>query len=122
MELLEKNGSVSIHMRNIQYLAIEMFRVSKNLSQPIMIYIFKENNQSCYNRIKTCEFSRLLAKSLYRASKSVLFLEPTKWNMALDDYKDIDNVNTYKNKIKQRNPENCLCRLYKIYLSNKGFV
>ena len=87
-----------------------------------MNYIFKENNQSCYNRVKTCEFSRPLAKSVYRASKSVLFLEPTKWNMALDDYKYIDNVNTFKNKIKQWNPENCLCTLYKIYVSNKGFV
>ena len=87
-----------------------------------MNYIFKENNQSCYNRIKTCEFPRTLAKSVYRASKSVLFLEPTKWNMALDDYKYTDNVNTFKNKIKQWNPENCLCTLYKIYVSNKGFV
>ena len=65
-----------------------------------MNYIFKENTHSCYNRIKTCEFSRPLAKSVYRASKSVLFLEPTKWNMALDDYKYTDNVNTFKNKIK----------------------
>ena len=42
--------------------------------------------------------------------------------MVLDDYKDIDNVNTFKNKIKSGKPENCLCRLCKIYLSNKGFV
>ena len=31
-ELLEKDGSVSIHYQNIQQLAIEMFKVSKGLS------------------------------------------------------------------------------------------
>ena len=35
-ELLEKDGSVTVHIRNIQKLAIEMFKVFKNLSPPII--------------------------------------------------------------------------------------
>ena len=34
--LLEKDGSVSIHERNIKILATEMFKVSKNLAPPQM--------------------------------------------------------------------------------------
>ena len=39
--ILEKNGSVSIHERNIEILAKEMFKVSKNLAPPQMYEIFK---------------------------------------------------------------------------------
>ena len=66
-----------------------------------MNYIFKQKNQSRYNWIKIFELSRLLAKSVYRASKSVSFLETSKLGMVLDYYKDIDNVNTFENKIKK---------------------
>ena len=43
-ELLEKDDSVSIHMRNIP-LAIERFHVSRNISPPIMNDIFKTKGQ-----------------------------------------------------------------------------
>ena len=32
-------------------------------------------------------------------------------DMLPDDYKDIDNLNTFKNKIKKWKPKNCPCRL-----------
>ena len=40
-ELLNKDNSVSIHIRNIQRLAIEMFRFYNGLSPPLMNNIFK---------------------------------------------------------------------------------
>ena len=42
--------------------------------------------------------------------------------MLPEDYKDIYNLNTFKNKIKKWKPENCPCRLCKVYIDNKGFV
>ena len=38
--LLEKDSSVSIHDRNIQWLATEMYKVSKGLSPPVVSNIF----------------------------------------------------------------------------------
>ena len=38
--LLEKDSSVSIHDRNIQCLATEMYQVNNGLSPPIVINIF----------------------------------------------------------------------------------
>ena len=43
-ELLEKDGSVSIHMRNIQILATEMYQLINKLSSPIMNRVFKLNS------------------------------------------------------------------------------
>ena len=39
-ELLEKDGSVSIHERNLQVLATEMYKISNGLSTPLIKDIF----------------------------------------------------------------------------------
>ena len=48
-ELLEKGGSVSIHMKNMKILAIEMYKLINNLSPPAMNMVFKKNSDSRYN-------------------------------------------------------------------------
>ena len=40
-KLLEKSGSVTIHHRNIQLLAIEIYKALNNLSSPLMAKLFK---------------------------------------------------------------------------------
>ena len=45
-ELLEKDGSVSIHMRNIQILATERHKLINNLSPTNMNRVFKLNSDS----------------------------------------------------------------------------
>ena len=43
-DLLDKDKSVSIHLKNLQTLALEMFKVAKNLSAPIKSEIFEKRN------------------------------------------------------------------------------
>ena len=109
-------------MKNIQSLAIEMFRVSINISPPFINDIFKQKDNSRYNLRQISEFSRSLIKSVYHGSESVSFLGPKIWDMQVNDYKDIDKLNTFKNKIKKWKSENCPCRLCKVYMNNTGFV
>ena len=40
-ELLNQGSSVSVHVRNIQRLAVQMFKFCNGLSPPIMSNIFK---------------------------------------------------------------------------------
>ena len=68
-ELLEKHGSVSIHIRNIQSLTIEMFRVSRSVTPTIMNDIFKQKDYSWYNLRHISVFSKPLAKSVYQEKK-----------------------------------------------------
>ena len=44
-DLLQKNNSVSIRMKNLQYLATEIYKVKNTLSPEIMkeVFIFQEN-------------------------------------------------------------------------------
>ena len=50
-ELLEKDKSVTIHHRNLQTLAYEIFKVKKNMAPEILTEIFpqKESNYSLRN-------------------------------------------------------------------------
>ena len=121
-ELLEKDGSVSIHMRNTQILATEMYKLISNLSPPIMNGFFKLNSDSRYNLRQISQFSRSLVRSVYHGTESISYLGPKIWDILPDDYKTIQNLDTFKIKIKKWKPENCPCRLCKVYIDRVGFL
>ena len=57
-ELLNKDNSVSIHIRNIQRLAIEIFSFYNGLSPPLMNNIFKLKAENPYHLKQVSHFSR----------------------------------------------------------------
>ena len=67
--------------------------------------IFKQKDDNCYNLRQMSGFSSPLVKSFYHGNEYVSFLGSKIWGMLLDDYNDIDNLNTFKNKIKKWKPE-----------------
>ena len=80
-ELPNKDSSVSIHIRNIQKLAIEMFRFYKGLSPPLMINIFKLRAENTYNLRRVSEFSSLMVQSVYHRTESISYLGPKIWDI-----------------------------------------
>ena len=64
-----------IHMKDIQSLAIEMFRDSRNQSPPIMNDILHKRT------IVGSKFLKPLVKSVHYGSESVSFLGPKIWDM-----------------------------------------
>ena len=70
-ELLNKDNSVSPHIRNIQRLAIEMIRFYNGLSPPLMKNIFKLKVENPYNLRHVSEFSRPMVKSVYHETESI---------------------------------------------------
>ena len=75
-ELLNKDSSAPIHIRNIQMLAIEMFRFYTGLSSPLMNNIFKLRVEDPYNVRHVSDFSRLIVKSVYHGTGSTSYLGP----------------------------------------------
>ena len=121
-ELLEKDGSVSIHMRNIQILATRMCKLINKLSPPIMNRVFKLNSDSRYNLKYILQISRSLVKSVYHGTENISYLDPKIWHILTDDYKTIQNLDAFKIKIKKWKPENCPGRLCKVYIDRVDFL
>ena len=88
-------------MRNTQILATEMYKLVSNLSPPIMNRVFKLNSDSRYNLRQMSQFSRSLVKSVYNGIESISYLVPKILHILPNDYKTIQNLDTFKIKIKK---------------------
>ena len=69
--LLDQDRSVSVHTRNLQTLAIEMYKVSKGIAPKIFADIFSCNSRANYDRYQS-EFSRpALVKSIFNGTETI---------------------------------------------------
>ena len=122
IKLLEKENSVSINQRNLQILAIEMFKVSNGLSPVLMNDIFKLRGEQTYNLRKLSRFYRPKVYSVYNGTKNVSFLGTIIWDLVPNELKDTGNLAAFKKAIKKWSPEKCPCRFCKVYIRNVGFI
>ena len=116
-ELLIKDGTVSIHHRNIQTLATEMLKVKNELFPEIICDIFTQriNNHYILRHINHSE-------TPFVGTESVSNLGPNIWDMGLEEYKTLNSLNSFKESIKNWVPINCPCRLCKTYAHGVGFL
>ena len=121
-ELLEKDNSVSIHYRNIQALAIEMYKVANGMSPEIMNEIFQLREKSHYNLRYTSEFIIPPIHSVYHGRESASYLGPKLWELIPTVIRQIDTLSGFKKAIKKWKPTNCPCRICKTYIPNVGFL
>ena len=121
-ELLNKDNSVSIHIRNMRRLPIEMFRFYNGLSPLLMNNVFKLKAEKSYNLRQVSEFSRSMVKSEYHGTESISYLGPKIWDILPEKLKYIDNLEHFKKEIKTWKPDYCPCRLYKVYIESVGFL
>ena len=84
--------------------------------------VFKLNINSRYNLRQILQFSRSLVKLLYHGTECISYLGPKIWDILPDDYKTIQNLDTFKIKIKKWKLENCPSRLCKIHIDRVVFL
>ena len=120
-ELLNKDNSVSIHHRNFQALATEMFKIHRGLSPDILREIFVRKI-SLYNLRRNNTFERRQVHSVYHSTELLSFLGPKIWDLAPLELKQLESLEIFKLKIKKWIPFESPCRLRRTYIQQVGFV
>ena len=108
--MLNKDNSVSVHHRNLQALATELFKIHRGLSPDILREIFVPKI-SLYNLRRNNTFERRQVHSVYHGTELISFLGPKIWDLVLLELKPLENLAVIKLKITKWITFECPCRL-----------
>ena len=98
-ELLEKDGAVTIHDRNLQRLATEMYKVKNNLSPLPMQELFKD--QPCrYDLRHNRSWQIPSVKTVAYGTETIRYRGPKTWELLPSDIKNAQSLPGFKAKIK----------------------
>ena len=120
-ELVNKGKSVTIHHKNLQVFTTELYKVRHRLAPELINDIFKKRNVTCNFR-KNSTFETRNLKRVYYGSETISFIGPKIWELLPSNIKDSENLNIFKPNIKSWRPENCACRLCRLYIADIGFI
>ena len=120
-ELLKKENSFTVHLRNIQSLSTELFKVKMNLSNTIMDDIL-QTRALPYTLRSNTDFARISVNTSRFGLISLRYFASKVWNIVPSDIKNASNLNIFKNKIRKWEPKEYHCYLCQPYVSNLGFV
>ena len=120
-ELLKKDHSFSIHHRNLQKLAVEMYKLVNNISTEPMKSIFIPRNVP-YNLRGKNPFQSRNIKSVRNGTETLSYRGLITWTIVPDEMKNSISLIEFKSKIKNLEPTGCTCRLRKTYVHNVGFI
>ena len=118
-QLLAKDKSFTIHERNLQRLATEIYKAKNDLSPTFMKTVFIDSLNP-YNLRENHGLATSNVKSVYNGTETISFRGPKTWSLVPDDIKSSHSLEEFKAKIKQWKPEGCMCRLCKTYIRNLG--
>ena len=75
-ELLEKDGSVSIHMQNLRFLACVMFSLKRGMDPELIKELILPNRQHRYELRNNSDFAVSIVKSVHKGLESLSYSGP----------------------------------------------
>ena len=104
-DLLSKDKSVTIHQRNLQQLATEIFKVIKVIAPIILNETFTFVKNNTYNLRSGMHLSRVNVHFTQYDAESIGNLGLKIWNHVPVHMKDLKALTTFKNQIKKWIPK-----------------
>ena len=95
-ELLIKDGSFTMHHKNIQTLEKEMFKTHHGFSQVSFLDLFHNYNCNFYSLRSQLDFQIPRINTTLKGTESVRYFEPIIWNNIPIETRSIQNVDLFK--------------------------
>ena len=115
-QLLSRDNSFTIHERNLQKLALEMYKVKNNYCPAPVQQIFEK----CL--LDTKDWVIPKARTVNTGIETIRYRGPKTWDLVPMEIKNLESLSEFKLKIKEWKPEGCTCRLCKVYIHDLGFL
>ena len=100
-ELLETDNSVSVHNRNIQCLAIELYKVFNDICPDIMKDVFPLSTSSNYDIRSRRVFTTRSVKTVYQGTESLSYLASKVCELFPNNIKSLENLPKFEKAIKK---------------------
>ena len=98
--ILTENNLKPIHQKNLEFLAIEIYKFQNDLSPPIMNDIFF-SRQNIYNLRKFQQLSTSTKITVNFGTETIFYRGPQLWNLILDNIKLEPTLELFKKKIRK---------------------
>ena len=120
-ELLELSGDVTIHQKNLQRLATEMYKVKNDIA-PVSFQKLFDEGSNAYNLRNQNTWALPKMRTVIYGTETIRYRGPLIWDSLSNDLKEAETLQIFKSKIKNAGKINCTCRLCKIFVPNLGFL
>ena len=120
-DLLQNDKSVSIHMKNLQYLATEIYKVKNCISPEIMKEVFILQKNENYNLMSGTHLTNKNIHMAHFGTDTITNLGPKIWKLVPDEIKNASSLLVFKSRIKTWTTDNCPYILSKILVLLKSF-
>ena len=102
--MLEKDGSVSIHKRNLRFLACETFKLKIDMASELIKELILPNRQHRYELRNSPDFAAPIMKSVHKDLESLSYLSPEIWELLPLEIKGTDIFLQFKANIENGIP------------------
>ena len=113
-ELIEKDNSVPIHVRNLRLLVTQLYKTKENLATLMMCEILKQWNIK-YNLCSQTNFQLGSVKTVSCSLKALRCLGRKIWKIVPFEIKNSETLAQFAMKIESWKPTHCPCNLCQSY-------
>ena len=116
-----ENDLKTIHQKNLEFRAIEIYKFQNGLPPSTMNNIFF-SRQNIYNLQKFQELFTSIKNTVNFGIETISYRGPQLWKLITNNIKLELTLELFKKKIRKWKCELCPCRMCKTYLQHIGFI
>lgn len=118
--LLDKDSSITIHQKNVQYLAVEVYKTFHNLNPSFMAEIFKPKQHSHNIRRKNLVIEN--PRTTKYGLETFRYKANHIWSQIPEYIQMSTDINIFKKYVSENCQKICNCNICKPYITNLGFI